>query len=153
MEPFYALFAANGIFALIGFAIFVGIILYGIHSGRNGLPAVEIPDDPALKSLKTMAHVSYGCLAVSIFFPIVGFVSPILDLVNRGKGTPFFESHVRWRLRTFVYAFVSGIVGFFLIFVYGLGWLVIIGASLWYVFRIVKGWVAFLERRPVYPIE
>ena len=73
-------------------------------------------------------------------------IAVILNYVKRGdvRGT-WLESHFRWQIRTFWYGLLwVALCGLFVIFTLGLGifivWLPIAIVSIWFVYRIVRGW-------------
>jgi uncharacterized membrane protein len=83
-------------------------------------------------------------------------IAVILNYVKRGdvRGT-WLESHFRWQIRTFWFGllwialcvlFVIGTLGIGLL----IAWLPIGLVGLWFIYRIVKGWMALSERRPMY---
>lgn len=63
------------------------------------------------------------------------------------RGT-WLESHFRWQIRTFWWGLLWGIVGTVLLLVL-VGWLVLLAAGIWVIYRIVKGWLALSEGKPV----
>lgn len=66
------------------------------------------------------------------------------------RGT-WLESHFRWQVRTFWFSVLWGVIGSVL-FVIGIGALIIAAATLWYLYRAVRGWLFLNERRPVVPL-
>ena len=111
-------------------------------------------------SLRTVGHISYALHAIvaigavlpgvqaSILLLLVAF---ILDLVKRddARGT-WQESHFKWRIRSVLWAGVLYVVTsplFLLLFFPGLiAWIVI---SIWFLYRVVRGWLALNDRRPM----
>jgi uncharacterized membrane protein len=117
-------------------------------------------DDERMQSLKTVGHVSYLLhliVAVGAVLPgaqasiallIVAFV---IDLVKRPDATGTWqESHFGWRIRSVIWAAVLYLLTaplWLLFFVPGwIAWGVI---SIWFLYRIVRGWIALNERRPM----
>ena len=83
-------------------------------------------------------------------------IAVILNYVKRGeaRGT-WAESHFRWQIRTFWFGLLwISICVFFIIITLGLGiviaWLPMAIVGLWFIYRIVRGWVALSDRRPMY---
>ena len=111
-------------------------------------------------SLRTIGHISYALHAIvavgavlpgiqaSVALLLVAF---ILDLVKRddARGT-WQESHFRWRIRSVLWAGVLYVVTiplWLLLFVPGwIAWCVI---SIWFLYRVVRGWLALNDRRPM----
>ncbi|HEY8555568.1 MAG TPA: hypothetical protein VIL43_13660 [Burkholderiales bacterium] len=120
-------------------------------------------------SLITLAHVMYG---LHTFSAVTGLLSSalivtafltgwpsiiavILNYVKRSdvRGT-WLEAHFSWQLRTFWFALLWLLIGG-LLFVTFIGipvaiviWLV---TGLWVLYRLIRGWLALLDRRPVGP--
>ena len=111
-------------------------------------------------SLRTIGHISYALhaiVAVGAVLPGVQasvallLVAFILDLVKRddARGT-WQESHFRWRIRSVLWAGVLYVVTiplWLLLFVPGwIAWCVI---SIWFLYRVIRGWLALNDRRPM----
>lgn len=111
-------------------------------------------------SLRTVGHISYALhaiVAVSAVVPGVQasvallLVAFILDLVKKddARGT-WQESHFKWRIRSVLWAGVLYLLTsplFLLLFFPGLiAWIVI---SVWFLYRVVRGWLALNDRRPM----
>ena len=123
----------------------------------------DVVDMPATNaereaSLRTIGHISYALhaiVAISAVIPgvqasvVLLLVAFILDLVKRddAKGS-WQESHFRWRIRSVLWAgglYVLTSPLFLLLFIPGLlAWLVI---SLWFLYRVVRGWLALNDRK------
>jgi uncharacterized membrane protein len=120
--------------------------------------------------LTTLTHVIYGLHAVSLVTGIVGaatvvgafltgwpsIIAVILNYVKRGeaRGT-WLESHFRWQIRTFWYgALWVGLCLLFVVATLGLGllvaWLPLGVVGLWFVYRVARGWLRLVDRRPMY---
>jgi uncharacterized membrane protein len=122
-------------------------------------PMVSL-DDERMSSLKTVGHVSYLLhliVAVGAVLPgaqasiallIVAFV---VDLVKKPDAAGTWQaSHFGWRIRTVVWAAVLYLLTaplWLLFFVPGwIAWGVI---SIWFLYRIVRGWMALNADRPM----
>ena len=125
---------------------------------------------PNSEGLVTWTNVIYGLHALSLVTGILGaasvvgafligwpsIIAVILNYVKRSevRGT-WLESHFRWQIRTFWYgALWFGLCALFVIFTLGLGFLVVgipLGLlALWFIYRIVRGWMALSNRRQMY---
>lgn len=100
---------------------------------------------------KDITQIIYGLYAANLIVPIVIFAAIILNYVKRDDvvGT-IYESHFRWQIRTFWFTMLWGFLGWILLFAFGLGILVWIAATIWYIYRIVIGWVRLSEGKPMY---
>lgn len=111
-------------------------------------PAVETAT--VAPPLITVATVVYVLQAVGLFFPPAFVIAVIIDYVKRDdvRGT-FLESHFRWQIRTFWFGLLWTAVGL-------LTWVILIGYAvhaavwIWLAYRIIKGWLDLVDRKPMY---
>jgi len=127
----------------------------------------KLPVPGPEESLVTLAHIIYGLHALSIFigvtsaatiigafvFGIPSIVAVILNYVRRDdvRGT-WLESHFRWQIRTFWFgALWFGVALLLFLTVVGivLVWIPLIGAGIWVIYRIVRGWLNLKDRKPM----
>jgi uncharacterized membrane protein len=109
-------------------------------------------------SLRTIGHISYALhavVAVSAVIPgvqasiVLLLAAFILDLVKRddAKGS-WQESHFRWRIRSVLWAGILYVVTIPLWLLLVLpGWIAWIAISLWFLYRVVRGWLALNDRK------
>ena len=83
-------------------------------------------------------------------------IAVILNYVKRSeaRGT-WLESHFRWQIRTFWFGLLwISLCVIFIVATLGIGiliaWLPIALVGFWFVYRIVRGWLALNDRRPMY---
>ena len=109
-------------------------------------------------SLRTIGHISYGLHAVvaigavlpgvqaSIVLLLVAF---ILDLVKRDDARGSWqESHFAWRIRSVLWAGVLYLVTIPLWFLFLIpGWIAWAVISIWFLYRVIRGWLALSERK------
>jgi uncharacterized membrane protein len=119
------------------------------------------------ESLVRLAHVMYALHAFSAVMGLVSsaavvtafltgwpsIVAVILNYVKRGdvRGT-YLESHFRWQIRTFWFALLWVAVAFLLaITIIGIpfAWLLVVATGVWVLYRIVRGWLALTDGRPI----
>jgi len=111
---------------------------------------METTSDAKLASLKTLSHVTYGLYALSLFgFGITAIVAIVLDYIklDDARGT-WLESHFRWRIRTFWWSIVWGVLGWLTILIL-VGWVVLGVACVWFIYRIAKGWLNLNDGKPM----
>ena len=101
-------------------------------------------------SLKTLTLVVYGLQALSLFIGVSAIVGIIINYLKRDEadGT-LWQSHFTWQIRTFWWALAGCAVSWPLILVLGLGFVTGFAVWVWYVYRIVRGFLAFNDRRPL----
>jgi uncharacterized membrane protein len=83
-------------------------------------------------------------------------IAVILNYVKRSeaRGT-WMESHFRWQIRTFWYgALWVALCALFIVMTLGLGvfivWIPLGLVAIWFIYRILRGWMALRDRRPMY---
>jgi uncharacterized membrane protein len=128
-----------------------------------------MPEEPR-PSLITLTHVIYALHAASLITGIVGIativgafltgwpsiIAVILNYVNRSdaRGT-WLESHFRWQIRTFWFGLLwVSLCLLFVVATLGIGlliaWLPLGIVGLWFIYRIARGWLRLIDRRPMY---
>jgi uncharacterized membrane protein len=135
--------------------------------------SVTVSGQPADASLVSYTHIIYALHSLSVLIGLTsavtivgGFVfglpSIIAVIMNYARqsdvrGT-FLESHFRWQIRTFWFALLWAIailalslplmlivVGFFT------AWIGFVLLGIWVIYRIIRGWLALRDQRPVNP--
>ncbi|HKT79634.1 MAG TPA: hypothetical protein VJP86_05410 [Vicinamibacterales bacterium] len=83
-------------------------------------------------------------------------IAVILNYVKRGeaRGT-WLDSHFRWQIRTFWFGLLwISLCVLFIIGTLGIGilvaWLPMVLVGLWFIYRIVRGWVSLSDGREMY---
>jgi uncharacterized membrane protein len=114
-----------------------------------GIKEVPLGDDPALAKLKNVVLAGYALQALAFFVGVSAIVAIVLAYVKRddARGT-WLESHFRWQIRTFWFALLGGIVGGVTLIIL-IGWLVLCATAVWVIYRIVKGWLALNDGKPL----
>jgi uncharacterized membrane protein len=121
-------------------------------------------------SLVTWTHAIYALHAFSLLTGIIGaatvvaafltgwpsLVAVILNYVKRSEAREtWLESHFRWQIRTFWFGLLwVALCLLFVVATLGVGlliaWLPLAVVGLWFIYRIVRGWLALVDRRPMY---
>ena len=126
-----------------------------------------VPVEPA-PSLVSVTHLVYALHALSLLigvttaatiigafvFGLPSIVAVVVNYLKRGeaRGT-YLESHFRWQIRTFWFALLWCAIGTMLIVTFigiPLAIAVFFAAGVWTIYRIVRGWLALRERKPMY---
>ena len=122
---------------------------------ENGAPAIDLRRDD---SLRTVGHISYGLHAIVAIGAVIPGFQPsvllllaafVLDLVKRGdaQGT-WQESHFSWRIRSVLWAGGLYLVTSWLWLLFFVpGWIAWSLISLWFLYRVVRGWLALGDRK------
>ena len=121
-------------------------------------------------SLITLTHVIYALHALSLLIGIVGvasvvgafltgwpsIIAVILNYAKRSevRGT-WLWSHFRWQIRTFWFGMLWVMLcAVFVVATLGIGlliaWAPLTIVGIWFVYRILRGWLRLLDRQPMY---
>ncbi|MGA7982658.1 MAG: hypothetical protein WCA32_20855 [Chromatiaceae bacterium] len=98
----------------------------------------------------TIAHVVYGLQAASFLLGFTSILGVILSYVrlDRVTGT-WLESHFTWQIRTFWYSLLWGLLGVATLILI-VGYALLLGVTIWAIYRIAKGWLNLADGRPMY---
>lgn len=133
-------------------------------------PPIAIVTDAQIQSLVGWTQLIYGLHALSLLTGILGvatvigaflfgwpsIIAVILNYVKRGetRGT-WLHSHFQWQIRTFWFGLLwVSLCLAFIVVTLGIGlliaWLPLAGITVWFIYRIARGWMALNERRSMY---
>jgi uncharacterized membrane protein len=136
-------------------------------------PSVSVSGQQVDASLVTYTHIIYALHSLSVLigltsaltivgsfvFGVPSIIAVIMNYARQSdaRGT-FLESHFRWQIRTFWFALLWVVVIFavsFPLMIIAIGfvtlWLGYVGLGIWVIYRIIRGWVALRDHRPVNP--
>ena len=102
-----------------------------------------------LASLRQLTLVVYVLYALAWMNGITGVIAVFINYIKRedARGT-VYESHFTWQIRTFWWVLLWCVVGGST-FWFGVGFLVLAGAGLWYLYRLVKGFLNWSDNKPM----
>jgi uncharacterized membrane protein len=121
-------------------------------------------------SIFNWTQAIYALHALSLLIGIVGaativgafligwpsIIAVILNYVKRdeARGT-WLESHFKWQIRTFWFGLLwVSLCGLFVLVTFGLGmliaWLPLGLVAIWFIYRVVRGWLALRDAKPMY---
>jgi uncharacterized membrane protein len=122
---------------------------------------------PAAESAVRLTHLIYALHAFSAVMGVVSsaavvtafltgwpsILAVILNYVKRGdvRGT-WLDSHFRWQIRTFWWALLWLVLALLLaVTIIGIpfAFLVVFATGLWVLYRIIRGWLALNDGRPI----
>ena len=118
---------------------------------------IEVPDQ---QQLKTIGHISYfmhAVVAVGAVLPgvqasvLLLLIAFFLDMWKRDEARGSWqESHFSWRIRSVLWAGGLYIVTIplWLLFIIP-GWVAWAVISLWFLYRVIRGWLALSNRQPM----
>ena len=125
---------------------------------------------PASQSLYDWTQIIYALHALSLLTGILGvasvvgafligwpsIIAVIMNYIKRSaaRGT-WLESHFRWQIRTFWFGLLWAVLcGVVVVLTFGIGlivvWLPLGFLTIWFIYRIVRGWMALSAHRPMY---
>ena len=128
------------------------------------------PNVNTSQSLYDWTQIIYGLHALSLVTGILGaatvvgafligwpsIIAVIMNYIKRSdaRGT-WLESHFRWQIRTFWFGLIWAVLcGLFVVMTLGIGliivWLPLGILTLWFIYRVARGWLALREHKPMY---
>ena len=109
----------------------------------------ELPAAAAPQKNKTLTMIIYALQALGFLVGISWIVAVVMNYVKKEEvaGT-WLESHFRWQIRTFWFGLLWGVIGAVLLLVL-VGYLVLLAAAVWIIYRIVKGWLYLNDNKPL----
>lgn len=107
-------------------------------------------DKPIDSSAYKLTHVVYALQVISIFNGITLIIAVIINYVKRNdvKGS-WLASHYTWQIRNFWYSLPWLMLGG-LTFQQGIGRLILTIWAIWFIYRIIKGWIYLNDKKPLY---
>ncbi|MBC7750916.1 MAG: hypothetical protein H7Z73_04235 [Candidatus Saccharibacteria bacterium] len=106
--------------------------------------------DEKLKQAKNLTMIIYGLYAASFIVGITCIVAIIVNFIKKNDvaGT-WLESHFRWQIRTFWFSVLWTIIGF-ITFIIAIGWFILAANCIWFIYRLVKGFINLNDNKPMY---
>ena len=104
-------------------------------------------------TLRTIVIASYALQAAGFITGGLGnLVAVILAYVKRddARGTQY-EEHLRWQINTFWVGLIGCALGI-LTWIILIGFVIFFATTVWLIYRIIKGWLALHEGKPLYPV-
>lgn len=110
---------------------------------ENAVVGNRVPD------AKRLATICYALYALSCVIGISAIAAIIINYLKRDDvaGT-WVASHFEWQIKTFWYGIVGAVISWVLMFVL-IGFPLMIAVAVWVIYRIVKGWLALADDKPV----
>jgi len=101
-------------------------------------------------SARTVTLVVYALQAASLLVGITFVIAVIINYVKRPdvRGT-WLESHFRWQIRTFWFSLLWTVIGVVASYIL-VGYIVLVVALIWFIYRVAKGWLRLLDGKRMY---
>jgi uncharacterized membrane protein len=118
---------------------------FGPDTGRN--PGGKTPDE--LASLRQLTLIIYLLYALSWLLGVTAIIAIVINYVKRedAQGT-LYESHFRWQIRTFWWGLCWFVLGALTV-VLLVGFAILFAATVWVIYRLVKGLLYWNDRKPL----
>jgi uncharacterized membrane protein len=98
---------------------------------------------------KKQIQFVYGLYAASLLLPFLSIFGLIIAYkTRRDVAGTWLESHRQWLIQTFWISLAGAVVGLFAMF-FVLSVLVMMATGLWFLYRIIAGWMKFQDERPI----
>src|SRR5262245_31389207 len=147
--PILKLIGEVSLIAVLAFCAALGLGLYGFLRTVE-VPAAGAPGEPGQASLRQLAGLVYGLQAASMLVGVTLFAGVIINYLRREQAAgTWLESHFTWQIRTFWWSLAWCVLGIATAIVL-VGVFILIGSGVWFVYRIVRGWIELNEGRPMY---
>jgi uncharacterized membrane protein len=120
-------------------------------SNQSVEPEVVKPvSEQKLKSAQNVTTVVYALQAASILVGITFLVGVIVNYIKlEDVRDTWLESHFRWQIRTFWFAFLWGVLGVLTLGL-GIGLFILTANSIWFIYRVIKGWLNLNDGKEMY---
>ncbi|CUA85299.1 Uncharacterized membrane protein [Gulbenkiania indica] len=110
---------------------------------------MEIITQTDERKIGTLTLVVYILQAVSLFVGVTALVGVIINYLKRSEAAgTVYASHFSWQIRTFWWAVAGSVVGGVLM-VIGVGFLIWAAVYVWYIYRIVRGYLNYNDGKPM----
>jgi uncharacterized membrane protein len=123
----------------------------------SSMAVVDTQTDTALRNIGHISYALHAIVAVAAVVPgtqasiLLLIAAFILDLVKRDDAVGTWqESHFRWRIRSVIFSAIAYVltIPLWLLFLIP-GWIAWGIISIWFLYRVVRGWLALNDRRPM----
>jgi uncharacterized membrane protein len=119
--------------------------------------ALDPQREASLRTVGIISYVLHAIVAIGALLPgvqasiVLLIVAVIVDLVKRDEAVGTWQAtHFSWRLRSVLWCGILYVVTIplWLLFIVP-GWIAWCLISIWFLYRIVRGWLAMNDRRPM----
>lgn len=99
---------------------------------------------------KKYVYAVYILQALSFVLGVTAILGVIINYIKHDdvQGS-WLESHFLWQKRTFWYGLLWVVLGTFTTGML-IGWPVLFAASIWFIYRIAKGWIYLVDGKELY---
>ena len=107
--------------------------------------------DPSAPNGQTVqiTHITYALYALGLITGIFAIAGLIVAYIKRDDAVDsYLASHYSWLIRTFWWGLLWTTIGIILAIV-AVGFVVLAVVWVWWVYRIIKGWLRLTEKREI----
>ena len=141
--------------ALLGVGLGIGLFVRALATGEPpaaksaAMSAMDALPPDEHKELRDMATLVYALYTASVLVGITLIGGVVVAYLKRddAAGT-WLESHYRWQIRTFWWLLLWGAIGALTALIL-IGFAVLFAVSVWFIYRVAKGWLALRDGKPV----
>ena len=91
----------------------------------------------------------YILQALGFLIGITFIAAIIVNLIKKGDmQSELAKSHMSWQLRTGLWSFAWCVIGGMTMMLI-VGYFIVIGAVIWTIYRVVRGWLALSDNKPI----
>ena len=116
----------------------------------GAVPVAAPQEDARVASAKTITTVVYALQAVFLLIGLTFIVAVIVNYVKKAdvEGT-WLASHFRWQMRTFWFSLLWTLLGLLTALIV-VGYFILLANVIWVIYRVVRGWLALNDGKPMY---
>lgn len=120
-----------------------------MNDNPNFSQQIQSPQSSGNDQLKQYTLIIYILYAASIIVGLTSIAAIIMNYIKRAEvqGT-WLESHFEWQIKTFWITLIVAIVGALLSFIL-IGIPILFAITIWFIYRIVKGLIVFVDNKPI----
>jgi len=138
--------------AVLGLGAALALALYGFvqRAPASQGAGPRVADGPeAERRLRNLTAIVYALQAVSLVLGLTLIAGVIINVLKQPEvaGT-WLESHFDWQIRTFWWTLLWLVLGLASLVVF-VGFPVLLGAAIWLVYRVARGWIALSDGKPI----
>lgn len=112
-------------------------------------PEAPSPRGPDVARGTDLLLISYICYLAALIVGITALVGVVIAYIQRGEVTGTWrESHYTWLIRTFWIGLLFAVIGTITTWIL-IGFLIWFATFVWYIVRLVKGWMAYSKEQPI----
>ena len=102
----------------------------------------------SVENERTFVLISYVLHLLGAVAGLTSIVGLVLNYMKRRGNDDAFDSHHAWMIRSFWWALLWGVIGWITTIIL-VGWAILLAVWVWYIYRHVRGLIAFSNGEPM----